>query len=255
MDAAIVNPVKNHRTPRLDRVAVMASTQADLARLRGALGPSATCRKLYNSQLYLPPQGSALPALAGPMMGAPYAAAMLESLIAWGAREILFLGWCGSISTDLKAGDIIVPTAAFSDEGTASHYGHRRGEFSHPDATLRRGLKTELESNQTPLYSGPVWTTDAVFRETRAKVQRFQTAGLLAVEMETSALFAVAAFRQVRLASLLVVSDELGSLTWKPGFKAPGFKAARETTAQAVMKFSRQRLQAPAHTPQPLAQP
>ena len=249
MDAAIVNPVKNHRTPRLDRVVVMVSAQADLTRLQGALGPSATCRKLYNSQLYLPPQGSTLPALAGPMMGAPYAAAILESLIAWGACEILFLGWCGSISTRLQAGDIIVPTAALSDEGTAAHYGHRRGEFSHPDATLRRGLKTELELQHTRLYSGPVWTTDAVFRETRTKVRRFQAAGLLAVEMESSALFAVAAFRQVRLASLLVVSDELGSLTWKPGFKDPGFKAARGSAAQAVMAFSRQRLRALAQTP------
>jgi len=183
------------------------------------------------------------------MMGAPYAAAFLESLIVWGADEIIFFGWCGAISTDLCAGDIIVPTASLSDEGTSRHYGQALGEFIQADAGLRNDLKTMLKSHAVSVCSGSVWTTDAVFRETRAKVEQLQTAGMLAVEMETSALFAVAAFRQVRLASVLVVSDELGTLTWKPGFRNPRFKTARETTADAVIELCRQRMQAHARTP------
>jgi purine-nucleoside phosphorylase len=248
IDEAIVNPVKNRRTPRLGPVVVMVSTPADLVRLQETLGSSVPFLKLYNSQLYLPPQGSSLPALAGPMMGAPYAAAILESLIVWGANEIIFFGWCGAISTDLCAGDIIVPTASLSDEGTSRHYGQALGEFIQADASLCHNLETTLKSHAVSVCSGLVWTTDAVFRETRAKVEHLQTAGVLAVEMETSALFAVAAFRQVRMASVLVVSDELGTLTWKPGFRNPRFKEAREIVADAIIELCGQRTQAHTHT-------
>ena len=84
------------------------------------------------------------------------------------------------------------------------------------------------------LHRGPVWTTDAPFRETPAKVSDYQRRGALAVEMECSALFTVAAFRAVSAAALLVVSDELSSLTWRPGFRDPRFTRGREAACDAI---------------------
>ena len=60
--------------------------------------------------------------ITGPFIGAPYAAMLLETLIAWGARRIIFLGWCGAVAEEVKIGDIILPTAALIDEGTSGHY-------------------------------------------------------------------------------------------------------------------------------------
>ncbi len=68
-----------------------------------------------------------------------------------------------------------------------------------------------------------MWTTDAVYRENRSRMQGLVRQGALGVEMEASALFAVGAYRGVRVASLLVVSDELAGDAWKPGFRDPGF--------------------------------
>jgi uridine phosphorylase len=90
------------------------------------------------------------------------------------------------------------------------------------------GLLSEAFGSELwPIHRGTVWSTDAPFRETVGKVGAYQAAGVLAVDMETSALFAVARFRGIRLASLLVVSDELSSLSWRPGFKDPRFQAIR----------------------------
>ena len=86
------------------------------------------------------------------------------------------------------------------------------------------------------VHEGRVWTTDAPFRETFKKVMAYQQAGLLAVDMETSALFAVASFRGIRMAVALVVSDDLSSLRWVHGFRAPEFLQAREELVQSVLR-------------------
>ncbi len=52
--------------------------------------------------------------------------------------------------------------------------------------------------------------------------------------MECSALFTVAAFRAVSAAALLVVSDDLSSLAWRPGFKDPRFASGREAACDVI---------------------
>jgi purine-nucleoside phosphorylase len=81
-----------------------------------------------------------------------------------------------------------------------------------------------------------VWSTDAPFRETVGKVLGYQKQGVLAVDMEISALFTVADFRGIELAAALTVSDELHDLAWKHGFREPRFKRTREMLCQAVME-------------------
>jgi purine-nucleoside phosphorylase len=82
-----------------------------------------------------------------------------------------------------------------------------------------------------------VWSTDAPFRETQAKVLGYQRQGALAVEMECSALFTVGAFRSAEVAALLVVSDDLSSLSWKPGFKDTRFARGREAACNIISRL------------------
>ena len=60
-----------------------------------------------------------------------------------------------------------------------------------------------------PFDVGKTWTTDGVYRETRARVDRRRAEGCITVEMEASALIAVARFRGVRLAQVLYAGDTL----------------------------------------------
>ena len=65
-----------------------------------------------------------------------------------------------------------------------------------------------------PHTTGMTWTTDAFYRETRAKVARRREEGCITVEMEASALIAVSRFRGIRLGQLLYAGDSLAGEAW-----------------------------------------
>jgi purine-nucleoside phosphorylase len=235
---AIVRPVCNARTPNLGPTALMVSSKEDLGPLRDRLAlPNE--RPLYMSQACYHAQDKQALTLVGPIMGASYAAMLLEILHAWGVQQVIFLGWCGSINSKVRTGDVIVPSGALIDEGTSLHYNQTTGGCVHPDSDLSRCLKRVLIEKQIPFQEGLVWTTDGVFRETRAKVEAFQKLKALAVEMEFSALLSVAAFQSMAIAGLLIASDELFSYRWQPGFKDPAFRTSRKLVTEVLLTISK----------------
>ncbi len=176
--------------------------------------------------------------LVGAPLGAPAAVILLERLIAMGAKNFVALGCCGSLQVGLKVGDCVIPTAAVAEEGTSAHYPLPEGVKGRGDESMNRLMMEIGMKRKIPLAAGPVWTTDALFRETRGKVKRFSDHGLLAVEMEISALLTVAAYRQKRLGALLVVSDELALLKWKTGFLNPFFWLASKKAARLAIEIA-----------------
>jgi len=173
---------------------------------------------------------------AGPALGAPAAVMVLEKLIALGCKDILVYGWCGSLVPGLTAGDIFLPTRALCEEGTSAHYPLATGPA--PAEDLRRQLADFLRHEGYPVQEGPVWTTDAPFRETRQKVQEYGRQGLMAVDMEFSALSRVAAYRSVNLAAAMLVSDELHHEAWRPIFASKGFKKRSLEIFLALSRFA-----------------
>jgi purine-nucleoside phosphorylase len=235
---AIVNPQKTKSSPNIGPVAVMAATEPDLYHLCELSGYAKNdYRRLFMSRLYydrLNPEGHSI---TGPFVGAPYAVMLLETLIAWGARQIIFIGWCGAVSDHVKTGDIILPTSVYADEGTSKHYGTGDNPRMQANFPMVSKVRQVLDNNNCDFHEGAVWTTDAVYRETRPEVTAHQQNGILAVEMEISALCSVALFRGVDLAGILVVSDELSSLNWRPGFKHDRFVQSRKTACRLVKEL------------------
>jgi len=224
--------------PESNGVAVMVSTSPDFDHLKSQAG-AGTCRPLFMGSVFTQSKTGAM--FSGPHMGAPYAAMVLENLIARGAGTIFVFGWCGSISADLAIGDILVVEAGLGDEGTSRNYMETGGDFPLilPDPDLKTLLYNELRKRKVPFKSGTVWTTDAIYRETPRKIEFFRDMGAVGVDMECAALFAVARFRDVKIVAILVVSDELSTLTWKPGFKSKQFKSARKQVSDLVLDLSR----------------
>jgi len=183
-------------------------------------------------------QGAAL-TMAAPALGAPYAAMVLEKLIALGARRVLALGWCGSLSPAVRLGSLILPHRALSGDGTSPHY-CRHGHEPLPHVGLYDLLAANLHKGEVPWHTGPVWSTDAFFRETGALVNSCQQQGVLGIDMEMAALFAVGRFRGIAVAGLLVVSDELFTLKWRPARGAPAFRAARQAAVRLVLAAAAQ---------------
>jgi uridine phosphorylase len=229
----IVRPIVTPNTPRLGPLGIMSATRTDLSALKTELRlENRHARPLYMSQLFVRDDGVFL---SGPFMGAPYSVMILETLVAWGAQQVIFLGWCGSISTAVSIGDIVIPTLAWSDEGTSRSYAEK--PFAVPSASLSDNIRSALQSQALPFHEAAIWTTDAIYRETPDKVNHFQEKGAIAVEMELSALFTVAGFLGISIAAILVVSDDLSSLTWQPGFKDRRFLDARRNLASILSKL------------------
>lgn len=247
---AIVNPVKGKNAPDVSPTAVLVSGDRDMGLICEALGVKADGRihKLLMSRIHLPEAGELPITVAGPMIGAPYATLLMETLIAWGAQNLLFFGCCGAVAPHVSIGDILLPTGAVIDEGTSCHYAETEDEngkeISRPSERmsdlLREVLQKGEKTPEIPFHEGKIWTTDAIYRETPEKLSRHQGNGVLGVEMELSALFTVGRFRKVSVGGLLVVSDELWSLTWRPGFKDERFKKGRRAAASIVAGACRQ---------------
>jgi uridine phosphorylase len=174
---------------------------------------------------------------SGPYLGAPQAVLAMEKLVALGAGRFWVLGWCGSLQDSLRIGDVVIPSGVVSEEGTSSHY--PIGELeAGPDPILRQRLEDALVEKGLPFRSGRIWTTDAPYRETPDKVLYHQREGVLAVEMEMSALMTVGLFRSVAVTALLVVSDELFDLTWHRGFSNPKLKKATRSGAEILLQLA-----------------
>ncbi|MDI6688560.1 MAG: nucleoside phosphorylase [Desulfobacterales bacterium] len=232
---AIVRPVRGKNSPQLGDYAVMAAGEPDLRMLCGKMNlEKDRFIKLFMSRLYVNDGQTENLALAGPFVGAPYAAMILETLIAWGARKILFFGWCGAVSTDIKIGDIIIPTGAIIDEGTSKHYRKSRNFCVGPTGHITEKIKDALSQGDICFRTGLIWSTDAVYRETCEKVKYYQSKNALAVDMELSALFTVGNFREVEVGAVLVVSDEISRCKQVPGFSRQCFKKSRGDVCEAI---------------------
>lgn len=156
-------------------------------------------------------------------LGAPSAVLSLEPLIVSGAKEIVILGFCGSLNPDFRVMDAVSISKALSEEGTSRHYFPRKRIFS-PSLPLKKKIETLLHSSKLAFLSGSLVSTDAPYRETRPWLKDKQKRGIDVVDMEISAVLALAKFYGIQAAALTIISDELWSGVWKEGFRTPEFK-------------------------------
>jgi uridine phosphorylase len=234
----IINPCREKSDPELPAAGIFLINPAEAEAGRQiAIKKDGRQHFLFNSRLTVRP--AAVPSgsffMAGPAVGSPMAVLTLEKLIALGARQIIVYGWCGSLSNTLRIGDVLLPTWAVSDEGTSAHYPVNNRPESH---TLTRQILSErLTDSGLSVHSGPLWTTDAPYRESAAKVKQLGEEGVLGVDMEFGSLVAAAAFRKIEMTAVLLVSDELWSGTWKPGFHTKTFKKKSSEILHFLTEF------------------
>ncbi len=157
-------------------------------------------------------QGKAIAFYMSPV-GAAACVSCFEEIIAMGAGFVAAYGSCG-ILDDTISGKIIVPVSAVRDEGTSYHYIPASDEITADEDSIR-ALRICLTELGYPFAEGKVWTTDAIYRETKDVISRRKREGCIAVEMEYSALLAAARFRKVPFVQFLYGADSLGGEEWE----------------------------------------
>ncbi len=148
-----------------------------------------------------------------PGLGAPAAVATMEEMIANGCHTFIAVGGAGALVPELALGHAMVVDQALRDEGTSHHY-LPPSRFVEADREVSQAIVSACERSGLAVGRGNSWTTDAIFRETRSRIDRRVEEGCSMVEMEASAFFAVGKHRGVRVGQLLYAGDTLAADDW-----------------------------------------
>ena len=146
-------------------------------------------------------------------VGAPACIVQYEELFVMGLEKVVVFGTCGVLDREIDDLAIIIPNCAVRDEGTSYHYIKSTFEIEvNPNYqdTFRRLLDEHNYSNIT----GKVWTIDAPYRETKKKVAKRKEQGCICVDMECSAIAALAKFRNKEVFQFFYAADNLDNAKW-----------------------------------------
>jgi len=146
-------------------------------------------------------------------VGAPACVMQYEELFAMGLEKIVVFGTCGVLDKNIDDLAIIIPNAAIRDEGTSYHYLKSSREVVVNSKYKEEFVKL-LKENAYSYIIGKVWTTDAPYRETRKKVIDRKEEGCVCVDMECSAISALAKFRNKEVFQFFYAADNLDSAKW-----------------------------------------
>ena len=184
---------------------------------------------LYNGQI-----GNRRVSFVSFPLGAPATILVMEELIVCGVRAFIGLGNAGSIQPEAPVGTCFIPTSCIRDEGTSPHY-LTSEDGLRPAQRLVRALERARLKKGVVAYTGPIWTTDAPYREMVTTIENYRLRDVLGVDMETSAMYALGTYRNVEVCNFLVVSDELWR-DWRPSFGLPELKEAMKRAEEVVIE-------------------
>ena len=147
--------------------------------------------------------------IVGRVVGAPFAVLVAEELFASGCELLISVTSAGQIVSVGSPPYMILIERALRDEGTSYHY-MPPSAFSYLHPTLHEMVCTNWDHMRVPLNVGTSWTTDAPFRETEEAIAACREMGILAVEMEAAALYALASVRQKAIICFAHVTNSMG---------------------------------------------
>jgi len=146
----------------------------------------------------------------GTGMGAPSIGIYTHELINdFGVQKLIRVGSAGSYQEEVKIRDIVVAMSASSNSSMNNL--PFLGETYAPtaDAELFLAAIEAAKAKNIPVKAGNILTSDIFYQENPDYYKKWAKYGVLCVEMETSALYTIAARFQVKALSLLTISDSL----------------------------------------------
>lgn len=190
----------------------------------------------YGNYFIIQKQNKRIGVLSNFGIGASHTVDIVEELIAYGCKRFITIGMAGAISKEVNIGDIIICNKAIRDEGTSYHY-LAPSKYAYCDKGFFKELLTWFDNSKIKYLIGPTWTTDAPYRETELEILSYQRDGVLTVDMEASALYALSKYRRVKICSIFVISDKLSNLVWEPCFRNKKINQNIEIVLEGAIEF------------------
>jgi uridine phosphorylase len=165
----------------------------------------------YHTELFTFTHDGLTMGIVGCVVGSPFAVLVAEELFACGCKLLISVTSSGQISPVQEPPYFILIERALRDEGTSYHY-LPPTQYAHAPHTLIKTLGGAFEGLGVEVLTGATWTTDAPFRETQSAIAIMQQRGLMAVEMETAALYAFATARNRPVVCFAHVTNQMGQI-------------------------------------------
>lgn len=149
--------------------------------------------------------------IQGSGMGMPSASIYIHELLAeYGAKTLIRVGSCGALSEDIALRDVIAASSSCTDSAM------NRVRFDNlidyapvADFYLLRAAVDAAEAAGIPMRIGQVMAADAFYTDRPDLFDKLADYGVLAVEMESAALYTIAAKFKARALTILTVSDHI----------------------------------------------
>lgn len=176
----------------------------------------------------------------GTGMGIPSISIYVHELIRdYSVKKLMRVGSCGSIQKEVRLRDLILATTASTDSAmNKNRFGGR--DFCPPaDYHLLRTAADIADKRKMPCHIGNVFTTDMFYHDNPDYWKEWASYGVLAIEMETTALYTIAAKYGAQALTILTVSDDIitgGKVSAEDRQKTftDMMEVALETAVQAV---------------------
>jgi len=232
VDDKIVRMILETSSSNISEIVLMPAVKIVMKKLVNRLQNKIVHGRVYNGIL----NGIKVSVIRS-QVGSPNAALTLECLKRSKAKIVVRVDFCGGIygeNTSINIGDIVIPKSAYCGDGTSTEYLRANPTLlnrlesitnplsatqnliaspqtifiSKPNEILRELLYREARS----LYPNKVrqshlWTTDALFCETYDFIRALNSIDVKAIDMESSILFLLGQLYNLKVASILSVSD------------------------------------------------
>jgi purine-nucleoside phosphorylase len=175
--------------------------------------------------------------IMGSGMGMPSISIYAHELFAeFGVERIVRVGTCGGLREDMALGELVLATAASTD---SSMNRQRFADWDYAaagDFHMLRSLAKGAEAAGLPFRAGEVFSTDYFYHPDPEFVSRVSAMGILALDMETAALYALARAHGKRAATVLTVSDVLPTAQhYSPSERQAAFGAVADVVLAALL--------------------
>lgn len=132
-----------------------------------------------------------------------------ELIVDYEVKKLIRIGTCGAMQEEINIRDIILAQAVSSDSNMTEKIFYGCNFAPTADFSLLMKAYQQAQAKNAKVFVGNIYNSDEFYRENLDRLHKFMDFGVLAVEMESTALYTLAAKYGVKALSILTVGSQL----------------------------------------------